>query len=641
MFFQSPRPFGQHSTSYRSMNSSMHSSSSMTSLQMLEPKNGRASAPPISFTSFYESNRFGPSGPPTDHASISTINFEQTRTVKESGLAEAIKNMERNRSDIINSAEASTFGSKNYEKHKTASLYDPTDSGTSVQNLNIFQSEVRIPISKSGVFQVQRRNVNQQLPPCVRQAQSQKSQPEQTLQNVGLYHKEYQRPIAGNQGSRFRSSSTMPFTEHVPKPVVIQSQPVPIFTTGGYATTQPTHEHGSFSEARVRSSAQFNASQVPFNEQQQQKPIAYQQLERRKNYATLHHIAPPKIGPLQRRTSDPYLMKINGNDSPENIVMFNVAKGVRAELEQDPKFRRKADSLASRTAEPVTGTFSPPPVKEQPKQSPSLRQMGNFFEQNVQQFHDMLSTKRPPPVPSAEPFNVEHVRNIFRTNNTVRPESLVMANSTSMDTQAKQDNLLLEKPIKSLVETYDAQDGMSHNKLKEDMRTSGIISQQTISTFTESADSARKLIEQKTCSVSETSNKNIQGKPPTTFIVDKPVTTIGTDKSHEMQKKITVIQEKPIVSEDIALLEKNYNSLATFAAPSRLNQPFPIDDATFISSSGKTRNATGLSGILMKDGNSIRSVNDSGIKTPKKVAFQCDKDSTYSTRNELAGSKSK
>ncbi|CAG9530317.1 unnamed protein product [Cercopithifilaria johnstoni] len=646
MFFQSPRPFGQHSTSYRSMSSNIHSSSSMTSLQTPEPKSGRTSAPPISFASIYEGSRFGSSGPSMNHTSINNRNFEQAKISKDSSLVEVIKNVEGDRLNIVNSARSSTsstLGFKNYEKYKATPLHDSVDSGgTSGRSLNSFQSEVRIPISKSNVFQVQHRNVSQQIPPWLRQTQTREPQSEQILQNVSLYRKEYHHPVTSKQGNRFRSDSTVPFAEHAPKPVVIQSQPASIFSTGEYANVHGlTREHGSCSETRVSSSAHFNASQVPFNEQQQQqqqqqqKPIAYQQLERRKNYATLHHIASPKIGPLQRRTSDPNLIKINDNGLSESIAMFNVAKGVRAELEQDPKFRRKADILSSRiSAEPITDAFSSPTLKEQPKQSPSLRQMENFFEQSVQQFHDVLGTKRPP---SAKPFNLEHVRSIFRTNNTVRTES-PSAIPTSMDAQAKQDSPLLGKPIK--VETHEAQEGMIDAKLKEDKRTSGIITRQMVSTSqsTGSAGSAEKLVEQKICSVSGTNKTNMQANPTT--VVDKPAITTDTDKSPEMRKEITISQEQPIVSQDIAMLEKDYDSLTTFVTSQRLNQPFPVNDAAFVTGSGKTRNAAGPPGILVKDGNNIRSVNDSGIKMPKKVAFQCDNDSNGFAKNELEQNKS-
>ncbi|VBB28639.1 unnamed protein product [Acanthocheilonema viteae] len=635
MFFQSPRPFGQHSTSYRSMSSNIHSSSSMTSLQMPEPKSGRTSAPPISFASVYEGNRFGLSGPRMDHTSIKNSNFEKTRISEHSSLVEIIKNVEGDRSNIVSSAGTSTAGFKNYEKHKATPLHDSTDSGgTSDQNLNILQPEGRNLVSKSNVFQV----VNQQLPSWVRQTQSREPQSEQTLQNVNQYRKEYRRPNTNNQCNRFCSDSAVDFADHAPKSVAIQSQSAPFFSTGGYTSMRgPTHDHESFSETRV-SSSQFNASQVPFNEQQQQqqqKPIAYHQLERRKNYATLHHIASPKIGPLQRRISDPNLKKINGNDLPENIAMFNVAKGVRAELEQDPKFRRNADILSSRTApEPIASA----PLQEQPKQSPSLRQMKNFFEQNVQQFHNVLSTKRPPPLPSSKLFNLEHVRSIFRTNNTVRTESPSMAISTSMNPQTKQDNPFLGKSIKPLVETREAQEEMTGAKLKKDMRTSEIIGRQMVSTSQniESTNNAEKLVERKVHSINETSKRNIQANP--TFIIDKPVITTGIDKSPEMRKKI-VSQEQPIVLQDIAMLEKDYDSLTTSITPRRLNQPFPVNDAAFVNGSKKTRSAAGPPGILMKDGNNIRLANDSGIKTPKKVAFRCDRDSTGFAKNKLEESR--
>ncbi|VIO88131.1 Uncharacterized protein BM_BM17986 [Brugia malayi] len=616
------------------MSSNMHSSSSMTTLQVPEVKSGRTSAPPTSFVSFYEGSHFGSFKPPVNHASISSSNFEQTNISKESdGIT---KTVEGDRSNIVSLPETSTLDSKNYAKHTASSLYNSPDSGrTSDQNFNIFQPEVvHIPISKSNVFQVQRRNVNKQLPPWVYHTHSRESQPEQTLQNVSPYYNEYHRSISNNQSNRFRSGSTLSFTEHVPKPIVIQSQPVQISNTGGYTNIQSANEYGDFSEARVKSSVQFLASQVPFNEQQkQQRLISYQQLERHKNYATLHHVALPKVGLPQRRTSDPTLMKINGNELPESIAMFNVAKGVRAELEQDPKFRKKADILGSQTAtEPTADTFLPPFFKEQPKQSPSLRQMENFFQQNVQQFHNVLDIKRSPPVPSAKPFNVEHVRSIFRTKNAIRTDSIPLATSGSVDAQVTQDNMLLEKPIKRSVEIHKVQERMPHATLKEDIRTSGFISRHLIDTSqnTESTGSATKLVEQKVCSVSEASKENMQPKP-TTFIVNKPIIT---DKSPKIQKEITVLQDQPIVFQDIAVLEKDYDSHTTFVKPRRLNQPFPVDDATFISGSGKPGNAISLPGILMKNGNSIQSVNNSGIKTPKKVAFQCDKDSKAFTKNE-------
>uniref|UniRef100_A0A8R1TRR8 Adenylyl cyclase-associated protein n=1 Tax=Onchocerca volvulus TaxID=6282 RepID=A0A8R1TRR8_ONCVO len=632
MFFQSPRPFGQHSTSYRSMSNNIYSSSSMTDLQVPGPKSGRASAPPTSFASVYEDSHFGPLRSPTDHTYISNTNSEQMRISEESRFIEVIKNVEGDRSNIVSSAETSGLVSKNYEKRKTTSLHDSTNlGGTSGHSLNIFQPEVPIPISKSNIFQVQDRNVNQQPPSRVRQTQSREPQAKQTLQNLSPYHKEYHRSITSDQSNRFRSGSAVPFTEHVPKSLVIQSQRVPIYRTGGYANVQSKDEHGGFSEARVRNADKFNISQVPSNEQQQQqKPVAYQQLERCRNYATLHHVAPPKMGPFQRRTSDPSLLKINGNDLPENIAMFNVAKGVRAELEQDLKFRKKADILASRAAtESVTSAFSPVPFNEQPKQSPSLQQMKNFFEKGVQQFHNVLGIERSPPVPSAKPFNVEHVRSIFRTNNTVRTESPPVA--TSVETEAKQDSSLSEKTTKSVIKTHETEDGISHAKL-EDIQISGINSG-TIIKNTESIGNAGKLIEQNTCSITEANKKYMQAKP-TVFVINKPAITTVSDKSPETWKEVAVLQEQPTASQDIAILEKDYNSLVNLATSRRLNNPFPVDDTASISGSGKTQNTSSPPGILMKDGNSIRSANDLGMKTPKKVAFQCDTDNVNFTKNE-------
>ncbi|KAM3728925.1 Adenylyl cyclase-associated protein [Dirofilaria immitis] len=632
MFFQSPRPFGQHSTSYRSMSNNMHSSSSLTNLQIPGQKSGRASAPPINFASVYENKRFGPCGPTTDRTSISSTNSEQMRISKESRFIEVIKNMEDNRSNTFSSAETSGLISENYEKCKATSLHDSADLGrTSDQNLNIFQPEVRIPISKSNAFQVQHRNVNQQPPPWVRHTQSREPQPEQVLQDVSPYHKEYHRSITTSQSNRFRPGSAIPFTEHVP--VVIQSQPVPILRSGGHANMQSTYEHGSFPETQTKSFAKFNTSQVPLNEQQQQKPAAYQQLERRKNYATLHHLAPPKTGPLQRRTSDPNLLKINDNKLPENIAMFNVAKGVRAELEQDPKFRKKADILASMTI--GESAFSPLPLKEPPKQSPSLRQMKNFFEKDDQQFHNIFDADKSPPMVPTKPFNVEHVRSIFRANNTVRPDSLPLTSSTSMEAQSKQDNSLLGKSVKSSFRTPKTYEGMIHPKLEEDIQTSRIISPIITdnSQNIESTGNSGKMGAEKLCSVVEANKKIIQTKPAV-FVINKPPITVAGNENSEMRKGINASQEKPVVSHDIAVLEKDYDSLANFAIPRRLNHPFPIDDTASVSSNEKIQNATSVPGILMKDGNGIRSLNDLGMKTSKKVAFQCDTGNTGSTKNE-------
>ncbi|MCP9257264.1 Adenylyl cyclase-associated protein [Dirofilaria immitis] len=536
MFFQSPRPFGQHSTSYRSMSNNMHSSSSLTNLQIPGQKSGRASAPPINFASVYENKRFGPCGPTTDRTSISSTNSEQMRISKESRFIEVIKNMEDNRSNTFSSAETSGLISENYEKCKATSLHDSADLGrTSDQNLNIFQPEVRIPISKSNAFQVQHRNVNQQPPPWVRHTQSREPQPEQVLQDVSPYHKEYHRSITTSQSNRFRPGSAIPFTEHVP--VVIQSQPVPILRSGGHANMQSTYEHGKASCLSTIGKAQ--------------------------NYATLHHLAPPKTGPLQRRTSDPNLLKINDNKLPENIAMFNVAKG--------------HDNRES--------AFSPLPLKEPPKQSPSLRQMKNFFEKDDQQFHNIFDADKSPPMVPTKPFNVEHVRSIFRANNTVRPDSLPLTSSTSMEAQSKQDNSLLGKSVKSSFRTPKTYEGMIHPKLEEDIQTSRIISP-----------------------IITDNSQNIES-------------TVAGNENSEMRKGINASQEKPIVSHDIAVLEKDYDSLANFAIPRRLNHPFPIDDTASVSSNEKIQNATSVPGILMKDGNGIRSLNDLGMKTSKKLHF--------------------
>uniref|UniRef100_A0A915PKH8 Uncharacterized protein n=1 Tax=Setaria digitata TaxID=48799 RepID=A0A915PKH8_9BILA len=642
MFFQSPRPFGQHSTSYRSMSNSMHSSSSMTSLQATGPESGRSSAPPVYFASVYDSNRIGPSsGPPVAHTSISSTSSEQAKVFKESGFFRVNKNVVQDRYSSAGSG-TSEVVSRNYQISKTTSSYD--SGGASDRNMDSLQSDLRVQPSKNKVFQVQLRHANQQPPPWIRRTQSREShsQLEQAAQNVTPYQEDYQRSSTSNQTSHLRPTSTIPFAEqHIPKGMANQSQPIPIFSTSGRNSVQPIHESGSFPETRVRSTAQFNASQVASDEQQQQqKPVAYQQLERRKNYATLHHVASPKMAPLQRRTSDSGLLKSNDNNGPENIAMFNVARGVRAELEQDPKFRRKADILASKiaAAESVTNTFSSPPLpaaKEQPRQSPSLRQIGNFFEQNVQQFHNMLHAKKQPPIPSVKPFNVEHVRSIFRTNDNNNKNN-TSSNTTQpttppMQTQTVQNSSLLGKAINSLVEAHEAQKGILHAKLKEDIQTSGIITRTVIDTSrsNEAGGNTEKLAEQKVCSAAETGKHNIQRKlkVPDESVVDKPVNMVSTDKGAEMMKEIVIARsrEEPVISQDVAIFEKDYDSVSTLALPRRLNQPFPVDETTCISGSEKdSANITSLPGILLKNGNNSRLIGESGVKTPKRVAFQCD-----------------
>ncbi|VDK88541.1 unnamed protein product [Litomosoides sigmodontis] len=601
MFFQSPRPFGQHSTSYRSMSNSVHSSSSMTSLQMPESKSGRASVPPISFAPICDGSRLGSFEPAVDRTSISNTSFEQMRISKDSSLVEVVKNMEGDRPNIVSSSGTSTVGFKNYEKQKAVLSHDSCGlSGTSGHDLKIFQQEVRIPISRS--------NVCQKLPPWTAQKRPLELHSEQTLRTFSPYPREHHRSITTSENNRFRSDSTVPCAEYA--------------RTGGHADMhESTHGREGFFETRVSSSAPFNASQVPFNEQQQ-KAITYQQLERRRNYATLHHIASPKIGPLQRRT-DPNLIKINGNDLPENVAMFNVAKGVRAELEQDPKFRRKANILSRTVTEPIASGPIISPLKEQPKQSPSLRQMENFFDQTVPKFHNVVDSEGTPLVASGKLCNLEDVRSIFRRN-------AVCTESPSVDT-----SIPTNTQLKSLVEMHETQEKMTDARLKGDgTQTSGTIGAHMVGTSqsTQSASGIGKLVEQAVYSASETSETNRK------FIADKPVIASGIDKNAEMR---TPSQGRSVASHDIATLEKDYDSSTTFVAARPLNQPFPVNDIAFVSAGEKSRNAAGPPGILMKDGdgNSMRSVKDSGIKTPKKVAFQCDRDSTGFIKDKVEKSK--
>ncbi|VDK53287.1 unnamed protein product, partial [Gongylonema pulchrum] len=94
MYLQSPRPFGQHSTSYRSMGNSMRSSTSMTNLQTSNAESGRASAPPADLTVVYEGvgHRRGPfSGLPTNQTPFGSEVTEQTGISQGPGFAGATR----------------------------------------------------------------------------------------------------------------------------------------------------------------------------------------------------------------------------------------------------------------------------------------------------------------------------------------------------------------------------------------------------------------------------------------------------------------------------------------------------------------------------------------------------------------------
>lgn len=613
----------------------MRSSASMTNLEAPSLESGRASAPPADFASVYESSHLGPpplSCSPANATSFGGTTSEQTEVSRGPCFIRVIKKKvveDSSGGEDVAGVPGLVSNRRVYQIHKTTSLQDAAAPVEDIdQNFSGPKIEVRVPAQIVTVVPVQCRFVsNQQPPPWVPPTQP---QPEQAMPNVSPYHEEFQKRTFATS-NRFRSSSAIPFNEYAPKNVMSQSSyPAPIFTSGRGSFQSIPEPASSFSETGVRNAAaQFIASQLPSSPAvDEQKPVVYQQLERRKNYATLHHVAPPKTAPLQRRISDPNLLKIDDRNAPTNIAMFNVAKGVKAELEQDPKFRRKADTFGSENERAAGGaTFPSPPPKELPKQSPSLRQMENFFE-NVQQFRTVLGAKAPPPppVPATKPFNVEHVRSIFRTSAAPKQPAVTVTTSSApiAANPSKPNCSILERAVNSVAEVQKAQGESTLNKTIERTQTFNITSKPksvVTDVQNDATSNGRKAVEQDVHLVAETSGQSSQSKP-SVIVAGKSVTVESREKNTESLKpKITSV---PVFPQDVAILEQDYIVSSTSATPRRLNQPFPVDE-----SDKRAQLIASPPGILLKNGNG-RMSNDSPTKTQKRVAFQCDSDAASS-----------
>uniref|UniRef100_A0A183ED66 CAP_N domain-containing protein n=1 Tax=Gongylonema pulchrum TaxID=637853 RepID=A0A183ED66_9BILA len=420
------------------------------------------------------------------------------------------------------------------------------------------------------------------------------------------YHEEFQR-----KASRFRSSSAVPFSEGLAQQSPFH--PAVSSFTSGRSNIPPVQDFERFPET-AGGASQFASLQVPPSLPiSEQKPVVYQQLERHKNYATLHHVAPPKTLPLQRRVSDPDLLKTDMN-APANIAMFNVAKGVKAELEQDPKFRRKAETLDSKSEHstaPVPTVLSP---REPPKQSPSLRHMENFFE-NVQQFRSALNVKQPPPVPAPKPFNVEHVRSIFHSSSAPKQPTTTTNSASAIDvSKTSQNYSILERAVNSVAQK--AQRDLALNEKANEGTQIFRISRRPIGNNVQKNSTNDKKVADRGV-MTDTSEQIIQTKP-TIFVIGKPVTK--KDENNKSTEKTVAAAPVPVTvvnSQDVAVFEKDYSASSTPAL--RSNQPFPVEE-----SEKCPQQAANFPGILLKNGNSRVPDESLTNNKHKRVAFQCD-----------------
>uniref|UniRef100_A0A915C4V9 C-CAP/cofactor C-like domain-containing protein n=2 Tax=Parascaris univalens TaxID=6257 RepID=A0A915C4V9_PARUN len=253
-----------------------------------------------------------------------------------------------------------------------------------------------------------------------------------SLTSVNPYHKEYQ--SSQHSGVR-RPNSAVPFGEHASSNVMQISSGGDVCLEKEQAQPRDTDHSTDVAANTASEMSCFDRVQVFRG---RQKPAEQPQ---RHNYTSLHYV-PARPSFLQRRTSDSKLPSVDiasvattvsstaeQPDTPVTNAMVNVAKNVREELEHDPKFRQRAESMGERIRRAPTLTHHPP------RQSPSLLQMESYFS-NLQRHKSAmeLSQTTVPLTASAQPFNADAVHNIFSGTTTESRDSDADASNAPSDT---------------------------------------------------------------------------------------------------------------------------------------------------------------------------------------------------------------
>ncbi|KHN70804.1 Adenylyl cyclase-associated protein 1 [Toxocara canis] len=420
MYFGTPKPFGQHSTAYRAVGGGASVVRPASSMAVLISPGSDAKDETSSATVNSPFVLGSDSRPPMPSANSESSGLNQSafRKVTVSSPPHRIGTERWMQSGMPqkgrwNSSQAffdAPSEPRPFERQKTSSMQDAIRS----QHQTV---TVDVPICRQVPIQIE----GQQSLPDRPMAERSVLVPVRTegapLSGVKPYHEEFHTTMHSYSDAR-RPNSAVPFSEKELKTLA------PFTSEPGIRQQQEQGESKATSQClgsganAASEGAQFDRVQVFRG---RQKPAEQPE---RQNYTSLHHI-PARPSYIQRRTSDPTISRMGKSPAaatvaapfqtaptqeesevPTTHAMVNVAKNVREELEQDPKFRQRAESTGERMRRIAPSAFHPP------RQSPSLLQMENYLS-HLQRHQSAMELSQVPLTSSAQPFSADAVRNIF------------------------------------------------------------------------------------------------------------------------------------------------------------------------------------------------------------------------------------
>uniref|UniRef100_A0A9J2Q045 C-CAP/cofactor C-like domain-containing protein n=1 Tax=Ascaris lumbricoides TaxID=6252 RepID=A0A9J2Q045_ASCLU len=423
VYFGTPKPFGQHSTAYRAVGGGAPVARPASSMAVLiTPLPEKADETSTQdFTLVLGGDRSVSTNTESDQRGFKNLT---SSSVSQSGGNERWMQADMPQKGRWNSsfallesaAEPLLSGQQNVAS---------TQGGTFKAQYQQVATEVpvarQVPIQFEGQSSTRRPLLERKIIPVRIEGAS--------LTNVNPYHKEYQ--SSQHSGVR-RPNSAVPFGEHASSNVMLFSSEADVCLEKEQAQPRVT---GQSTDVAANTATETSHFDRVFRGRQ--KPAEQPQ---RHNYTSLHYV-PARPSFLQRRTSDSNLPSVvvgsvattvssaaEQPDTPVTNAMVNVAKNVREELEHDPKFRQRAESMGEHIRRAPALTHHPP------RQSPSLLQMESYFS-NLQRHKSAMELSQTVPLTaSAQPFNADAVHNIFSGTTTGSRDSGADASNAPSDT---------------------------------------------------------------------------------------------------------------------------------------------------------------------------------------------------------------
>ncbi|VDK48828.1 unnamed protein product [Anisakis simplex] len=465
MYFTTPKPYGQQSTAYRTVSGTVPARPASSMAVLITPASERNLEDSSIHGSNNQSSRVDPANPS-----------------KQSSLSSAFKK-------VTVTAPPHRIGTERWMQtgmpqkgrwNSSVAVFDTPQSNEPPREFGInarpkaYSSfrDSSIKSSDNNRFQQYQQPNNTEIVntrPVPIQIDSQRTQPNQSALDIGrnipvryegvtatvpssLSSSTYGAPHDGFHTTihRYasdprRPSSAVPFTEYS------SSQMTAPFTS--------ETESRQFEERSVNSGngtvRQQHASEIPVNFDRVQtfpnRPA--KQPSERHNYTSLHRVSSLRPPFFQRRTTSeadvfsspasfippspaqtPLSSTGDHSNEPSTNAMVNVARNVREELEQDPKFRQRAESTGEKGASPRRSNLTQSQSFHAPKQSPSLIQMENYlsYQQRHQSEMDLNRTSTISPATNQlnyqQIFSPDIVRNMF-TGGYSQPHSQTSSES--------------------------------------------------------------------------------------------------------------------------------------------------------------------------------------------------------------------